>query len=215
VIWPTIFGFSAPPDVAWEEVKAALASIGGVVTSEDFRTLLIKRRSPVEVVELKLAVRPGATDETSVLVVDQAIVLVADEVSVVVVDGRRRRRPLVVVDGRRRRRPSLSGGNPQGWQGLESLSDELLRVVRGLDYLCDPLVSGLRTEEFHLALKGYNVDEVDEFLEALAARIEIGESLFPEDVISNEFRISWKGYDKQDVDGFLERVAAAIDTQSH
>jgi DivIVA domain-containing protein len=182
VILHTRFDFAVPPDVAWEVVKAALAPMGGVVTSEDFRTLLIERRSPVDVVEFKLAMRPGATDETSVLVVDEASVLV---------------------------------GDPRGWEVMESLYVELLHVILGLDYLRDPLVSRLRAERFRRALKGYNVDEVDELLEALAARRERGEALFPEDVISNGFRISWKGYHKQDVDDFLERIAAAIDTQSH
>ena len=182
MILPTRFDFVVPPDVAWEEVKAALAPLGGVVTSEDFRTLLIERRSPVDAVELKLAMRPGLADETSVLVVDEASVLV---------------------------------GDPVGWQVMDSLYVELLDVILGLDYLRDPLVTRLRTEEFRRALKGYNVDEVDEFLEALAARRERGEALFPEDVISIGFRNSWKGYHKQDVDAFLERTAASIDTQSH
>jgi len=182
VIWYTRFDFAVPPDVAWEEVKAALAPMGGVVTSEDFRTLLIEHRSPVDVVEFKLAMRPGATDETSVLVVDEASVLV---------------------------------GDPRGWQVLESFSYELIHIIKGLHYLRNPLVFRLRDEEFRHALKGYNVEEVDEFLEALAARLERGEALFPEDVMSNGFRISWKGYHKQDVDSFLELLAAAINTQSH
>ena len=91
----------------------------------------------------------------------------------------------------------------------------LLRVIQGLDYLRDPLVSALRTEEFRLALKGYNVDEVDKFLGGLAARLERNDALFPEDVIRNEFRTSWKGYNKQDVHDFLRQIAAAIETQSH
>ena len=195
MIWPTRFEFAVPSDVAWEQVKAALAPMGGVVTSEDFRTLLIERRSSVDAVEFKLAMRPGTTDETSVLVVEEASVL--------------------VEDGRRRRRPLNPGGNPGDRLGPEGLFEVLLRVIQGLDYLRDPLVSALRTEEFRLALKGYNVNEVDKFLDGLADRLERNDALFPEDVIRNEFRTSWKGYNKQDVHDFLRQIAAAIETQSH
>jgi DivIVA domain-containing protein len=166
-------------DVAWEDVKAALIPMGGVVTSEDFRTLLIEHRSPVDTVEFKLAMHPGATDGTSVLVVDEASLLV---------------------------------GDPQGWQVLESFSNHLNTIIKGLHDVRHPLVFRLRNEEFRHALKGYNVEEVDEFLQALAARLERGETLFPEDMISNGFRISWKGYFMQDVDSFLKLMAAAIDT---
>ena len=67
----------------------------------------------------------------------------------------------------------------------------------------------LRTVEFRVALKGYNVLQVDEFLDSLAAKIDTREEIFAEDVLSNEFRVSWKGYKKQEVDEFLERLAAA------
>ena len=68
----------------------------------------------------------------------------------------------------------------------------------------------LRCVEFRFALKGYDVAQVDELLEALAAKLDRGEELFSEDVISNEFRVSWKGYQKEEVDEFLEGLAATV-----
>jgi DivIVA domain-containing protein len=185
------FYFAGPPDVAWEGLTTALAPIGGVVTSEDFRTLLIKRQSRVVVVEFQMAMLPGATDAMSMLEVNR----------------------------RHQWRYPFSGGHALGWQGLERLSDELLRVILDLGYVrspplppppAPPLASLPRIVEFRLAFKGYNVDQVDEFLDSLAAKLDRGEELFAEDVISNEFRISWKGYNKGEVDEFLERLAAPV-----
>ena len=76
-----------------------------------------------------------------------------------------------------------------------------------------PLAYLLRTKKFRLGLKGYNVDEVDAFLEALAIKVERGAALFPKDFLSNEFRIGLKGYDRQEVAAFLEGVEAAVGAQ--
>jgi DivIVA domain-containing protein len=71
----------------------------------------------------------------------------------------------------------------------------------------------LRTVKFRLALKGYNVDEVDEFLDALAVKVHGDEALFPEDVTSHEFRIGLKGYSVDEVDEFLQMLAPMISAQ--
>ena len=186
MVWCKSFYFAGPPDVAWEGLTTALAPMGGVVTSEDFHTLLIKRQSRVVVVEFQIAVLPGATDAMSVLEVNR----------------------------RHHWRYPFSGGHALGWQGLEELSDELRRVLLGLGYErsppTPPLTSLLRIVEFRHSLKGYNVEQVDQFLEALADKLDRGEALFAEDVISHEFRISWKGYDREEVDEVLEHLAAEV-----
>jgi DivIVA domain-containing protein len=158
--------------------------MGGVVTSEDFRTLLIKRQSRLVLVEFQIAMHPGETESTSVLEVE-----------------------------RRHHWCSPSRDREPGSQGLEQLSDELLRVIAAVRDECSQRPSPslfVRDVEFRHALKGYNVAQVDEFLEALADKLDGGEALFAEDVISNEFRTSWKGYYKEEVDEFLKHLAAEV-----
>ena len=77
----------------------------------------------------------------------------------------------------------------------------------------EDMASVLRTVGFRVALKGYNVMEVDEFLEALAVKVDRGEEVFPEDLLSNEFRTSWKSYQKTEVDEFLGVMAARISSK--
>ena len=72
------------------------------------------------------------------------------------------------------------------------------------------LASLLRTVGFRVAVKGYNVFQVDEFLEAVAVKVDTGEEVFAEDVLFNEFRTSWKGYQKKEVDEFLGVVAVTV-----
>jgi len=52
--------------------------------------------------------------------------------------------------------------------------------------------------------------EVDEFLESLAAKVDRGEGVFAEDLLSYEFRTSWKSYQKAEVDEFLGVMAARV-----
>jgi DivIVA domain-containing protein len=236
VIRPTKFYFVVPPDVAWQEIKGALAPLGVIVTSEAHRTLLIERRSPLDAVEFKLAVRACVTREGSVLVLEEA--------SVFGPHGRRHRH--------RFRMDSDPRGWPRGWLEVD-LYEELFGVIQTLIFgISDPL-SRLRTvefrlgsqgynvdevdefldgladklerngellfqdvihDEFRLGLKGYKVDEVDEFLDGLADKLERNGELFPQDVIHDEFGVGLKGYNTKEVDAFLRHMAAAIETQS-
>ena len=187
VRWKTFY-FPGSIDIAWEELTTALAPLGDTVTSEDFHTLLIKPQSRLVDVEFHMTLFPGATDATSAL-----------EVS--------RRHHWCFP---------FSGGRSSGWESLADLSRKTESVVVQLGFMRLPpppplqdVASVLRTVEFRVALKGYNVLQVDEFLDSLAAKIDTGEEVFAEDVLFNEFRVSWKGYNKQEVDEFLERLAAA------
>ena len=164
--------------------------MGGAVISEDFHTFLIRRESRAVVVEFQMDVLPGRADAMSELEVSR----------------------------RHHWRYPFSGGRARGWKGLEQLSNELVRVIVELGYmrsLTPPppdLTSVLRYVEFRFALKGYDVAQVDELLEALAAKLDRGEELFSEDVISNELRVSWKGYRKEEVDEF-RRIGRDADTE--
>jgi DivIVA domain-containing protein len=113
----------------------------------------------------------------------------------------------------------LSSSHAVDEDGSRSPSDELIDAIRGLGFARRPqpptsAEDSLRTVMFRLGLKGYNVDEVDAFLDALAAKLHGGEALFPEDVTSREFRLGFKGYNVDEVDAFLERFAAMISSQS-
>ncbi len=171
--------------MAWEGLRTALAPIGGVVTSEDFHTLEVTRQSRV-VVEFRLAVLDGATDELSVLEVNR----------------------------RHHWRLRLSGNRPQAGQSLERLTDELIDVMSALGWkgslLLPTLLGVVRYVEFRRALRGYDVGQADQFLESLADTTDRGDALFAEDVISHEFRTSWKGYHKEEVDEFLKLLAAEL-----
>jgi DivIVA domain-containing protein len=184
--WCKKFYFAGSPDVAWEGLTTALAPMGGEVTSDDFRTLVLKRQSRVVVVEFEIAMLPDATDAMSVL------------------EAKRQHHV----------RSPFTDGRSLGWQGLDQLSDELIDVILGVGYMRwpppPPMTSFLRTVTFRRALKGYDVHQVDEFLEALAAKLQRGEEVFSEDVTSDEFRLSWKGYHTEEVDEFLERLAATL-----
>jgi DivIVA domain-containing protein len=102
-------------------------------------------------------------------------------------------------------------------QPLRSPGKESLRTVRSpLEdslRMDDPLRT-LRTVKFRLGLKGYNVDEVDGFLDALAVKLHGGEALFPEEVTSHEFRLGLKGYNVDEVDEYLEWLVTMISAQS-
>jgi DivIVA domain-containing protein len=169
--WKTFY-FAGPADVAWEGLTTAMAPMGGAVTSEDFHTVSVTRQSRVVVVEFQLALLPGVDDAVSALEVSR----------------------------RHRWRDPFSGGRPQGWKGLDQLSRDLARVVVESGYVRSLIppppdaTSVVRYVEFRIAVKGYNVGQVDELLDTLAAKLDRGEELFAEDVISNEFRRSWKGY---------------------
>jgi DivIVA domain-containing protein len=187
VRWKTFY-FAGPSDVAWEGLKIALAPMGGKVTSEDFHTISITLLSRVVLVEFQLAMLPGGADSVSALEVSR----------------------------RHHWRYPFSGDRAVGWKGLDQLSSELARVIVESGYVRSMIpppsdaTSVLRHVEFRIAVRGYNVLQVDEVLDALADKLDRDEELFPEDVISNEFRMSWKGYQKEEVDEFLERLAATV-----
>ena len=162
--------------------------MGAAVTSEDFHTLSITQQSRVIVVDFRIAVVSGASDALSA----------------------------VELSRRHRWRHPFSGDRAIGWKGLDQLSNELVSVlvelgsVRSMTPPPPDVASVLRCVEFRIALKGYNVLQVDEFLDALAVKLDSGEALFAEDLISNEFRISWKGYQKDEVDEFLGGFAVTM-----
>ena len=186
VPWRTL-SFAGPTDVAWEGLTTVLAPRGAAVISEDFHTLSITQQSRVVVVEFHIAVRPEGSDAASAFEVSR----------------------------RHRWRSPFSGDGALGWKGVEQLSNELVNVIvalgpmRSLNLPTPDLASVLRTIDFRFALKGYDVLQVDEHLEALAEKLDNGE-LFAEDVISDDLRTSWKGYQKDEVDEFLERLAGSV-----
>ena len=65
----------------------------------------------------------------------------------------------------------FSGDRPPGRQGLEPLTNELIEVISGLGYKVSPplptLTASISYVEFRHALKGYDVGQVDVFLESL------------------------------------------------
>jgi DivIVA domain-containing protein len=65
----------------------------------------------------------------------------------------------------------------------------------------------IRSIEFHHALKGYNVDEVDVFLEAIANRVQNGQVVSDEELAAAAFHLSLRGYDVTEVDAYLDRIA--------
>ena len=64
--------------------------------------------------------------------------------------------------------------------------------------------------QFRLGLKGYNVDDVDAFLESLLSKLKKGETISREDLAEKRFRKGLKGYSTQDVDTFLGSLAATL-----
>jgi len=188
VRWRTFY-FAGPIDVAWERLTTSLVSIGGAVTSEDFHTLSIEQSSRLVDVEFHMTVVPGPTDATSA----------------------------VEVSRRHERHSPFSGDRPWGWKGLDDLSQGMANDILELGFTRwltlppqDDVASVFRTVGFRLALRGYNVPQVDEFLETLAVKVDGGEEVFAEDVLSNEFRTSWKGYQKAEVDELLGVMAARV-----
>jgi DivIVA domain-containing protein len=98
-------------------------------------------------------------------------------------------------------------GWPRGWLEVD-LYEELFGVIQTLIFsISDPL-SLLKAVEFRLGLKGYDVDEVDEFFDGLTDKLERNGALFPEDVIHDGFRLGLKGYNVDEVDEFLDRLPA-------
>ncbi len=75
-------------------------------------------------------------------------------------------------------------------------------------------IANLRTVEFRLSLRGYDVGAVDTYLEDLAVALEGGEfaspTPTPEDVQSQTFRLSRRGYSTSEVDAYLEAVAEEL-----
>ena len=184
--WCREFYFAGPLDSAWDRLRSALAPMGVVVTSEDFHTLSVTRQSRTVDVRFHLAVRSVATDELSVLEMKR----------------------------RHHWRFRFSGDRPPARPGLEALTNEVVDVITGLGYRVSPplptLTGSIRYVEFRRALKGYDVGQVDVFLESLAVTVAGGGALFAEDVISHEFRTSWKGYHKEEVDEFLNLLASEL-----
>ena len=77
----------------------------------------------------------------------------------------------------------------------------------------DELASVIDTVEFRQQLKGYNVDEVDRFLEDLAKRIRKGVPVSPAELDSRTFRKQLKGYSTTDVDAFIADLSKRLSLQ--
>jgi DivIVA domain-containing protein len=75
----------------------------------------------------------------------------------------------------------------------------------------DGSIANLRTVEFKLALRGYDVDAVDVYLETLATSLandQLGNvAPTPEAIERQTFRLSLRGYSTKDVEAFLKAVA--------
>jgi hypothetical protein len=70
-----------------------------------------------------------------------------------------------------------------------------------------PLVKRIRTVEFPLALHGYAVDAVDEWLEAVAVAVAAATpGSFPTLPDRPPFKVSLRGYDRGGVDAFTKEV---------
>lgn len=72
------------------------------------------------------------------------------------------------------------------------------------------MAEAVRNVTFRSALKGYNIDEVDQYLGELADRLEGGAPVEPAGVRSVAFRQALKGYRLEEVDEFLEAVARQL-----
>ena len=100
---------------------------------------------------------------------------------------------------------SLESPSPDLRAGLEGAvaRDKAMRA-RAQDLRA--LAEGVRRVEFTQGVRGYHVDEVDEFLERVAVHVEAGGS--PAALIEQaEFRLSARGYNVDDVDDYLERLS--------
>ncbi len=73
------------------------------------------------------------------------------------------------------------------------------------------LAQTVRRVEFRLALRGYDVTEVDRFLEAVAARLDSRAPFDAGELTGAQFRRSLKGYNQDEVDAFLGDLASKID----
>jgi len=66
--------------------------------------------------------------------------------------------------------------------------------------------SEVRSAQFREKLRGYAPDDVDAALEAIAAKLDRGETLRRSDVEALEFGTRLRGYHPQDVDAFIDRL---------
>ena len=87
-----------------------------------------------------------------------------------------------------------------------------------------PKSSGLepeavRSKTFAIALRGYELEEIDAFLqraadalEALSSSVETGAApgLSAESVTATEFTIGWRGADREEVDRFMVELATEL-----
>ena len=76
----------------------------------------------------------------------------------------------------------------------------------------DSSLAWLQTAEFRLKLRGYNVDEVDAYLDEAVTRSSSNSSqpLSPDELRHKKFSVSLKGYDVTQVDEALERAASQL-----
>ena len=65
----------------------------------------------------------------------------------------------------------------------------------------------IRKAKFRKNLKGYNIQEVDAFLDHFASRVEHGEAITPSVLSNVQFRLSLRGYDVREVDRYLDLIA--------
>ncbi len=75
-------------------------------------------------------------------------------------------------------------------------------------------VREVRLSKPGIGRRGYNEDDVDQFLSQVVARLELRGELSAADVREVTFRKPpWgkRGYDQDEVDEFLDRIAATLD----
>jgi DivIVA domain-containing protein len=75
---------------------------------------------------------------------------------------------------------------------------------------------------FNKEMRGYDMAEVDDFLDELAAELArlqseatrratpVGRRLTADDIVRKEFNIAMRGYDRREVDRFLDQVAREV-----
>jgi len=78
-------------------------------------------------------------------------------------------------------------------------------------------ISWLLVEEFHLRLKGYNVDDVDAYIDNVVRRNSMPseDPVQPDELRRATFRIGLKGYDIGEVDAAMEKAASDVVGVSH
>jgi DivIVA domain-containing protein len=76
----------------------------------------------------------------------------------------------------------------------------------------DSVAALVANAQFRLALKGYNVKDVDEFLADIADRTEHGQVIPASEFDGVRFRLGLKGYNVDDVDSFLSNLAKRLAT---